>query len=150
MIDDLIRIYLNEELWHKTKLSKEAARRYFETIIKKGRIISYTDKGSVVGYCESWRINYEQFGRIICCESFYPMEEDIENGNIAYLANTFIYPDYRQGKVYVTLRNRFMEQNKECDYFVGEARRKKVGLIKVFKREEIFKKGGLNWEKNAR
>jgi len=132
MIDQLINIYLEKENWHEYKLPREEAEKYFKRLIGKGRILWVTDNKRIVGYVESWRINYEQFGRIICKETFSAYTEDVETGNIAYVANTWIHPDYRW-EVYKILRNKFFNQNKDCEYFVGDARRKRTGLIKVFK-----------------
>lgn len=133
IIEELIRIYETEEQWHKTKLSREEARKYFQTVLKKGRILWYMDRGNLVAYVESWRVNYEQLGRIICKAPFSAYLEDVETGAIAYLANTWIHKDYRRTNVYRLMRDIFMEQNRDCEYYVGDARRKRTGLIKVFK-----------------
>ena len=137
LAEQLTNIYLREENWHDTKLSKEDAINYHERIIFSGNCITVEDGDFLVGYCEFWRINYEQFGRIICGERFSALTENITNGYIAYVANTFIRVDYRNGKVYKMLRDRFFEANRDCQYFVGEARRKKAGFIKVFNRKDV-------------
>jgi len=148
IINQLTDIYINYENWHEHKLSEEEARKYFQRLIEKGNIISYTDNGSVVGYVEFWRINYEQWGRIVCGETFSAYTEDIVNGNIAYVANAWIHPDYRRTKIFRMGKMEFFKRNFKCDYFVGEARRKKCGLIKVFKKAElsskIFKNGTID------
>ena len=144
IIDQLIKIYRSKEPWHQTKLSEVEARKYFRRILDRGLVIHTTDSnGKIVGYCEFWRINFEQFGRILCKdETFSSYKENVTDGNIAYLANVWIHEDYRQNKkIDKDIRNMFMSLNKYCDYFVGEARRKRTGLIKVFKRSQIHLKG---------
>ena len=126
------------EYWHKCKLPKEEADKYHQKLLDSGNIITVTDNDTLCGYVEYWRLTYESFGRIICGEPFSAMQEDVQTGWIAYVANTFILPDYRRGKVSRILRDRFIEVNKSCRYFVGEARRHKAGLIKVFKKEDIM------------
>jgi ribosomal protein S18 acetylase RimI-like enzyme len=103
----------------------------------KGRIIIFEIAGEILGYVESWRINFEQFGRIICHAGFPLDTEDIEHGNICYLANTAIHPDYRDSFVVKWLKERFFEQNEDAEYFVGEAIRKKHQPVKVFKNKHI-------------
>ena len=106
MINDLVRIYHEEEPWHQTKLSQEEAEKYFKVLLEKGRIITYTHEESVVGYVETWRINYEQLGRIICKAFFSAYTEDVETGNICYVANIWVHKDFRW-KVLQNLRGRF-------------------------------------------
>ena len=128
------------ETWHKKKLDEANATDYFTVLLERGNIITISQDNLLLGYVEFWRLNYGQFGRIVCCEEFSAIQEDVQTGNIAYVANTFIRKEYRKGEVYKMLRDRFFEANKACDYFVGEARRKKVGLIKVFKRDKILER----------
>ncbi len=68
------------------------------------------------------------------------MHENVQNGQIAYVANTYIRPEYRNGRVYKMLRDRFFEFNKECTHFCGIARRKKSAPVKVFKREQVLER----------
>ena len=149
IVSALMEVYYNEENWHATKLDKVEAEKYFKKLIEKERIIFHTDKESLVGYVETWRINYEQLGRIICKAPFSAYTEDVETGNIAWLANTWIHKDFRRGSVYKILKFGYYEQNQDCEYFAGDARRKRTGLIKVFKRDEIFlKEDKHGWGKN--
>lgn len=135
--EQLTDIYLTEETWHVSKLSKEESDLYHDTLLSKGNIIVIRDGEQVVGYCEFWRLTYEQFGRIICGEPFSAMHEDVQTGQIAYVANTFIKKEYRKGEVTKMLRNRFFEANTLCTHFCGQARRKKSEPVKVFKRNVV-------------
>lgn len=137
IVDQLTEIYLHEETWHKSKLNKEEADNYHATLLQQGNIITVSENDLLCGYVEFWRLNFEQFGRIICGEPFSALHENVSNGQIAYVANTFIHKQYRHGEVYRMLRDRFFEANKLCTHFVGEARRKKTAPLKIFKRGEI-------------
>lgn len=139
-IEQLVDIYLNEETWHGKKLTQEEALFYFETACRKDRIIVVTEHERVVGYVESWRINFEQFGRIVCHQPFDIGAESIEDGPICYLSNIYIRPSHRNSGVIRELRYNFFKQNLGAKYFVGEALRKKTQPIKVFKMQEAYKK----------
>lgn len=138
LVEQLNDIYFENENWHTAKLSRMEAWKYHERLLNDGNIITISDGDMLCGYIEFWRISYEQFGRIICGEPFSAMHENVLNGQIAYVANTFIKENFRNGEVYKLLRNRFFEFNKDCTHFCGIARRKKSAPVKVFKRHEIF------------
>jgi hypothetical protein len=144
MTNDSIITQLNEiyllETWHKERLSQIEAWKYHDKLLLQGNIITLSDGDILCGYVEQWRISFEQFGRIICGEPFSAMHENVQNGQIAYVANTYIRPEYRNGRVYKMLRDRFFEFNKECTHFCGIARRKKSAPVKVFKREQVLER----------
>ena len=138
VIDELIRIYYEEENWHKEKLSRTEAYKYYKKLLEEGRILVYEELGEVIGYVESWKINFEQFGRLVCHAPFCAYKEDINSGNISYVANTWIRKDRRRGNVYKALRLGYYRQNSNCEYYVGSALRKKTQPIKVFKKTEAI------------
>lgn len=140
MIDQLVEVYLNEETWHQTKLPKKEAWIYFATAVQKGRILARTDGDRLLGYVESWRISFDQFGRLLCQLPFDIGIEDIEHGNICYVANIFVRKEHRRGDVFAWLKHEFFKQNIGCEYLVGEALRKKTQPVKVFKMQESYKK----------
>jgi len=137
IINQLIKVYYAEENWHKKILSPKETEKYHKELLRKGRIIYVEEKGELLGYTESWRINFEQLGRLVCHASFSAYLENVTDGNIAYVANTWIKKEHRKGKIYKILRNRFFSLNKDCEYFVGKALRKKTQPIKVFTRSQI-------------
>lgn len=148
IVEQLCDIYYHKEYWQKDILSPDLAVKYHQRALGKGNIQVYEENGEVLGYYEVWRINFEQFGRLVChTEDFYANDEDTTNGNIAYVANVWIKPEHRKGKVFRELKLRFFKQTYNCEYFVGEAIRKKCGLVKVFKKSELsgklFKEGEL-------
>jgi len=136
LIDQLWDFYQIED-WHRYKEPKESIDRYHERLIENGNIITVSDGDILLGYLEFWKITFEQFGRIVCGEHFSAYHEDVQGGLIAYVANAFIRPEYRNTGVYKKLRHKFFEANSNCTHFVGEARRKKSAPIKVFKRSQI-------------
>lgn len=137
LVEQLVEIYY-EEYWHKEYLSRPLAYEYHDKLLSSGNIITVSDGDNLCGYVEYWRLTYEQFGRIICGEPFSAMHEDVQTGQIAYVANTFIRKEFRRSSTWLLLKDRFIEINKECTHFCGHARRKKSEPVKVFKREEIL------------
>lgn len=141
LVEQLLDIYYKGEWWHKTFLPPEEARKYFTHLLDKGNIIIYEINGKILGYVEFWRINYEQFGRIICGEEFSAyLEEVTNNGPICYLSNIWINPDFRNGSVLKLLRGMFFFANQNMDYFVGQSKTKKSEPIKVLRRPEFMSK----------
>lgn len=137
LIEQLVDIYYDKEWWHNERLSRPEAYKYNDKLMSTGNIITCSDGDILCGYVEYWRISYEQFGRILCREPFSAMHEDVQTGQIAYVANTYIRPEYRDSNVYKQLRNRYFEINDQCTHFAGTALRKSSQPIKVFKREKI-------------
>lgn len=141
LVDQLVQIYQTEENWHEKKLSEADSAIYFESLLKKGRILYSCDTDNYLqGYVESWRISFHNFGRIICGEPFSAVGEDVETGNVCYLANIFIRKPFRKAQAILVLKHLFFRQNFMCTHFVGEARRKKCAPVKVFTRQEFYKK----------
>lgn len=133
LLDELLYYYYVHDKFQVNYLDEEEAKKYHQTLIEKNRILTVFGEERLLGYAEFWNINFEQLGRIICHEPFFIQKEDIESGNIAYLSNTTIHPDHRRTEVYRELRTQFMNRNSHCDYFIGQALRKKHQPIKVFK-----------------
>lgn len=139
IVDQLVRIYLEEETWHEKKLDEASAKLYTARLLEKGNILYYEFNGEVLGYVEFWNINFEQLGRIICHEKFCADSEKTQNGNICYVANTWIHPLFRDGFVYKTLKERFFKANRRATYFLGVALRKKAQPVKVFRMTDMIR-----------
>lgn len=137
LAEQLTEFYLNYETTHRQKLTREEAIKYHQKLLDLGNIITVSDGDILCGYVEFWRLTFEQFGRIICGEPFSAFNEDVQTGYIAYVGDVYIRPSYRRGSVIKMLRNRFVEANRACTFFVGEAKRKKSAPVKVFRRSEI-------------
>lgn len=138
LIDQLIKFYYEAEWWHETRLSEPEIKEYYRVLIGKGRLVTVMDENNLLGYCESWRINYDKFGKLLCHVPINIAEEDISTGNIAYVFSVYVDKPYRNTKVITSLKHRFFALNYDCDYFVGEALRKKHQPVKVFKRQDFY------------
>lgn len=138
--EQLTNIYFREEWWQSHSMPYEEAIKYHTKLYNQGNIVVYQEDDKVIGYLEVWRINFEQFGKLVCHEHFSAYHEEINRGNIAYVANTWIQPDKRGGYVYKSLRNLFFRNNFMCNYYVGQALRKKTQPIKVFKKSDLSSK----------
>lgn len=122
--------------------NRERSRMLFQQLLDKGRVIvAYDNGGEVIGFVESWRLDYKQLGWYLC-HRVYPNLDiwNITDGNICYLANVVIHPDYRFKYVYQYLKTEFFRQNFVCDFFIGQAYRKKHQPLKVFTRQEFYDK----------
>jgi hypothetical protein len=141
LLEELVRFYYAYDKFQTNYLQPEEALKYHGAILSKGRVCHVGgEEGELLGYCESWRLTYEQFGRILCGEPFFVESEDIEHGPLAYVANVTVHPSARRGRVIKELTSQFFEKNKDAEYFVGEAKRKKTQPVKVFKMQEAYKK----------
>ena len=143
ILNQLWDIY-QKESWHKTRLNRTEFDKYTEKLINDSNIIYYEKDGVILGYVEFWRINYEQFGRLICNAPFSAYLENVKDGNICYVANVFILEEHRQSSVVKILKYKFLANNNHCEYFVGEALRKKTQPVKVFNRIEFLERLGRN------
>ena len=146
--EQLTDIYFEYETWHGEKLSYDSALNYHTKLYNQGNIQIYEKDGIVLGYFEVWFINFEQFGRLVCHIPFPAMDEDVISGKLAFVANTWIHPDFRSGVIYKLLRNRFFKMSHHADYYCGSALRKKTQPIKVFKVKDLvnklYTKGEIN------
>jgi hypothetical protein len=145
LIEQLTNLYY-EEPFQETKLSQASAERYFAHMLSAGCLATSERGGRIVGYVEYWRISYELFGRILCYPTINVYAEDIQGGPVCYLSDCYIKPQYRRTSVVTELKYKFFSDNGACDYFVGEAKRKKVGMVKTFSRQEAYKKWARKME----
>lgn len=145
---ELARIYLDKMDHHKKKLPFHEALKYYEFLCELGLLSVVLDGEEIVAVVEWYRINFEQTGKLICFAPFNIYDEDILNGKIAYLSDIWIKHTHRHTSVIKRLRHDFFLANADCDYFWGEAERKKAGYVKVFKRQEVFNKWAIDQYQN--
>ena len=139
LIDQLTKIYLKKETWHKNKLTEEQSNEYHEKLMINGNILTYIKSGELIGYLEFWRINYEQLGRLICGQPILTDVEDLLSGNIAYINNMFIDSNHRNGDAFEFLASMFLSRNKDAELFVTFRPLKHNKPIQVYRREELIK-----------
>lgn len=139
IIGQLTDIYLTQEHWHKSKLSKEEANEYHERLMINGNILTYIKSGELLGYLEFWLIDYSQFGRLVCNQSIITDKENLLDGNIALINNMWISEKDRNGIVFDMLSAMFLARCKMADFYVAFRRVKRHQPIQVYTRDEIMK-----------
>ena len=118
--EQLTNIYHKFESWHKKKLSIEESNQYHEKLLMQGNIITIIEDEELKAYIEVWRINHEQLGRIVCDIPFFVYDENIVNGQIAYIANMWIDEMYRETIINQKLVQNFINKFGDCDFVVGK------------------------------
>ncbi len=144
MISELItENYLsNNEPWHKNKLSYEEAVEYHNRLLLQGNIIYSILDDKLEGYIEVWKIDYKQLGRLICASKFYVYDENITDGNVAYIANMWI----KNEETRKILFKEFFYKFGECEFLAGE-RTNRNNAFKVYNMDKV--KGVLNGQRKA-
>jgi hypothetical protein len=138
----LVQFYRKHNLV-ECPLSDDAFCAYFIALDhRKNLIVEWDYEFEITGFIELWRINYEQLGKIMVHGLIDASEEDTTSGNICFLANLAIHPDYRGNReVYRILRNRFFKENYSCEFFCGDSRRRMHHhTFNLYKRSEIMDK----------
>ncbi len=129
--EQLVQIYKDEVRPYGT-LTELEARRYYNKMVAHGRIHLYMDSSYIAGFIESWRLDYEQLGRVVCWSDFNALEEDVTNGDIAYISDIWIR-DYKRGTgVTKILIDMFKNANRDAEYYVSRRHKNKVKYIRVY------------------
>ena len=140
IVEQLVKLYFNDELYTKS-LTELEARRYYSKMLAHGRVQVYLDKCNVIGLIESWRLTYEQLGRVICWTEFDALEEDVNQGDVLYISDIYIVPHKRNNGVLKILMKMLEESNQTAKY--GVSRRVKLDKVKyyrVYDKEVAWKK----------
>jgi len=123
LVQELTRIYYDEEEGFKEYLTPYQAEKYFTRLLEKDRILTVPeswnpDKGSLEAYCEFWTITTEQYGRVR--DNFLPEEEDINNGELCYIFKIWVRKDKRNTDILRQIRKRLIKKCPNAEYFVYE------------------------------
>lgn len=137
--EQLCTIYESQE-WNKCLPTRPMMRAYVSELINRKNVFWCLDKDRVVGFCETWKITYEQLGRMVCNEEMVLDDENTTDGYISYVFNVWIDEKYRKGEVYRMMRNRWYELYGGTEFYCGHAKRKHTGLYKVFKVSDLKSK----------
>ena len=137
--EQITYIYTNLEYWHNNKLSEEQANLYHERLLVNGNILTYVRNDKLYGYLEYWRISSEQLGRIVLGVPILTDVEDISNGPICYINNTYIDYSYRNGEAFEMLSTMLLVKNRDAEFFVACRNNKHAKPIKVYSRNDLIK-----------
>jgi ribosomal protein S18 acetylase RimI-like enzyme len=142
ILDQLYDVYVNHETYLPKTLNRDQFFNYTDKLIRQGNIFFVLDGEKVVGYTEVWKINFSQFGRLVCGEDIKAAEEDVSTGKLGYVANIWIAPEYRTGfggmrNVVKEMRRMYYTFTRDVDYHCGQAKRKNAFLIKVFDNRKL-------------
>lgn len=118
IVKQLLDIYYKYEYWHKNKMPYDVAYSYHKTLLENGNIIVHIKDGKVLGYVEFWKITPEQIQKVIN-ENFNADTENIKDGEVCYVANCWIQPEYRNNGVYKILKKKLFDAN-DSPYYVGQ------------------------------
>lgn len=141
MLSELKRFYKTIDVQTDHPMSDSEIDRYHAYLLSNNAISMVFEGERLLGYVSYYRINYEQLGRLVCQLPFNAIQEDIVSGNILYLIDITIDPEYRGTKVIKELKQMFFERNADCEFFIGHAIYKKRSQpIRVFKKTEIMQK----------
>jgi len=142
ILKQLVEFYYRHDACQTSYMPYDNAYELYKTLFERNRLCINVKNGELRGYCESFRIGFEEFGKIICGINVYQHLNDwnLYNGNIAYVANVTVAPAHRNSEVIKELTKDFFTLNQGADYFVGRAFRKRHQPIKVFDFHESYNK----------
>lgn len=120
LLTDLTLFHVQFETWHEQELTWDELVLYFKSCLDKNRLLYELDaKGHVIAYCEYWCLDEARLGRIVLGEDYYPGHEDIETGDIIYIANLTVAPRYEQLGILRDFKQRILYRHPNARYFCG-------------------------------
>ncbi len=141
VLSELKRFYKTIDIQPEHPMTDEQIDNYHQYLINNNAIRFIFKDERLIAYVTFFKINYEQFGRLVCQIPFNATKEDIVSGNICYCMDVTIDPEFRNTEVMKHLKNLFFEGACGCEHFVGHAIYKKRSQpIRVFRGAEILKK----------
>jgi ribosomal protein S18 acetylase RimI-like enzyme len=147
IVKQLVDLYCNCEYDTRGTLTELEAMRYYSKMLGHGRIQMIMEEMNMVGFIESWRLDMEQLGRVVCWTRFSALEEDVTEGPVAHISDIWVRPDKRGQGVTEKLIDMFKQANHDADYFVSQRvkAKGKVRYIRVYDKANGYK---LNKEIN--
>ena len=136
----LTKIYDEEEWWHVRRMPWKIAYDYHKKLYLQGNIKIVEDLDVILGYYELYFINREQLKRITVDNRFCADGEDIQSGDIAYLANCWVDKKLRRGWVFKRLYDMFMKQSAHCRMIAGEVAKRSFELKLFMNRRKVWEK----------
>ena len=142
IIDQLVKIYQDNELGNYGLLTDLETERYYSNMLATGRLQTIVDHNNLVGFIESWRVNFEQLGRIVCWTNFSALKEDVTKGEVAWISDIWV-SKYRRGDGEITkqLIEMFKEANQDASYFLSQRVKTdgKAKYIRVYDKANGYK-----------
>lgn len=120
IIEQLIEIHYTHEAWHGN-MSKKSASDYFSTLMERGNLLISFDGEKVTGYAEAWKLSYAKFGYYMLSEYFDINKLSTVSGEVCFIANICILPEYRKTGVIKDLLKQAREYGSDCLYFAGRS-----------------------------
>jgi hypothetical protein len=145
-VEQIIDIYSSNEFWWvEEKAAKDSLRSYIWQLVDRGNIFWAVNEGKVVGVCETWKIDFQTLGKLVCKINDAIEYTNTTDGIIAFVVNVWIDKECRQGRVFREMKKEWYKRFHECAYYVGHAQRKSLGMYKAFKvsdlKSSLFKIG---------
>ena len=123
ILAELREVY-KQEWWHTVKIPDKELDKYHSKLLKQGNIF-YIDRYTLVAYIEYWRITDGQLDEILINNSWSAYHNNITDGNISFVANIWIHPDYRGNKLIDNaLKYMYIERSKGCKKLVWKRNRR--------------------------
>lgn len=137
-VEQILDIYSGDDFWWvQEKTPVPMLRGYIWELIDRGNLFWASEDGRVVGLCETWKIDFKTLGEMVCKIDRPIQEINTTDGNIAIVQNVWIDKERRNGRVFKTMRDEWYRRHHQCEYYVGHAQRKSLGMYKSFKVSEL-------------
>lgn len=135
MIEQLIDIY-HREHWHETRMSDEETRYYYETMLKRGQILTYVENGEILGVCEYAKLNLAQLGYVMISDTINPDIHD-DNGMVIYITSLYVKPECRGIGMVSYFKSELEKLHPAVNYFTGETQGKNRKVWHIYKRSGV-------------
>ena len=145
IVEQLGRIYYTLGYEGTRALTELEIDRYYSLMIRHGRINIYLEGDTVIGFIESWRLNHEQLGKVLCWDNFNALEEDVTTGKIAYISDIWVDKEHRNKGIVKMLIAMFARANKDAEYFISDrVKNNNYKYVRVYDKETWYKHKELN------
>ena len=136
----LVEFYNVHNLLPSTKSDEELWAYFARMDYRKNLIMEYDTEFNIIGYCEFWRINCEQLGKIMVYGASNINEEETTSGEIAFVANVAVHPEHKR-YVFKSMKAKFFLMNYNCKFFCGDSRRRvHHHTFNIYPRTEMISK----------
>ena len=128
LIKELVKIYRFKS-HHVTPLTKKQSTKYFTRALKDGSIYYKVFKKRIIAYVEVWRLSFRQLEKLTL-KTFDYYNEDICSGDICYVADLYIDPDFRHTGMIREMKKELFD----TDFRMIAGKEAKRNRLRIFKR----------------